>query len=76
MFSVSVPCHDDAMAEIVNLRRVKKARARDDAERQAAANRALHGRSRMEREAAATEQRRQDRLLDGSALDRDGEPGE
>jgi len=64
------------MAEIVNLRRVKKAKARQDASVQAAQNRVLHGRSRAEREAAAAGQQQADRVLDGARLDRDREAGE
>ncbi len=38
------------MAEFVNLRQVRKRKAREDKERTAAENRALHGRSKAERE--------------------------
>lgn len=38
------------MAEIVNLRQVRKRKAREDRERTATENRALHGRSKAERE--------------------------
>ncbi|MGS1093628.1 DUF4169 family protein [Aquamicrobium terrae] len=38
------------MAEIVNLRQAHKRKAREDRERVAAGNRALHGRSKAERE--------------------------
>jgi hypothetical protein len=38
------------MAEIVNLRRAKKAKARADAEAQAAENRTLFGRTKAEKE--------------------------
>jgi hypothetical protein len=57
------------MAEIVNLNRVKKARAKAEAESQAAANRAKHGRSKAQKQAdrAAEEQLR--RLLDGAKRD-------
>lgn len=37
------------MAEIVNLRQVRKRKARSEKERQADQNRALHGRSKTER---------------------------
>ncbi len=37
------------MAEIVNLRSVRKRKARAEKERKAEANRALHGRTRAER---------------------------
>ena len=45
------------MAEIVNLRRVRKLRARADAENTAAENRALHGRTRAERDLKALSDR-------------------
>ncbi len=64
------------MAEIVNLRRVKKARARAEAEAKAAAKRASHGRTPTERDGAAADAKRRDRELDGAKLERDGEPGE
>jgi hypothetical protein len=56
------------MGEIVNLRRARKAKARQEAEEQAARNRALHGRDRKAKaeDAAAAEERR--RAL--SALER------
>jgi hypothetical protein len=41
-----------AMAEIVNLRLARKARARTEAEGKAAANRAAHGQTKAERAAA------------------------
>jgi len=55
-------------AEIVNLRRARKAKARKDKEARAAENRVRHGRTRAEREREAelAEQRR--RLLDGHRL--------
>lgn len=56
------------MAEIVNLRRLKKARARDEAATLAASNRARHGRTRAEREATEAETRRTDKALDGALL--------
>jgi hypothetical protein len=40
------------MAEIINLRRVRKAKARADAEQKAAENRTQFGRSKAERENA------------------------
>ena len=64
------------MAEIVNLRRARKARARGEKEAQAAANRAKHGRPKAERrrDEAATEMER--RRLDGKRLDPKDDPGE
>jgi hypothetical protein len=54
------------MADVINLRRARKAKARADAGAQAAANRAAHGRSKV---AKAAERRAADRLvrtLDGA----------
>lgn len=64
------------MAEIVNLRRVKKARARQQAGTEAAENRARHGRTKAERVAIKAETARQTRTLDGAELQRDREPRE
>jgi hypothetical protein len=57
------------MAEIINLRRARKARDRDAATAQAEANRAKFGRTRAERDAAAQVQARLDRSLDGAKRD-------
>jgi hypothetical protein len=57
------------MAEIVNLRTARKARARADAEATAAANRAAHGRSKAQKQADAAEQSRRDATLDGAKID-------
>lgn len=62
------------MAEIVNLRRVKKARQKADDTAQAAANRAQHGRTRAERDAQAKTGAQSRRLLDGARLTKDVEP--
>ena len=56
------------MGEIVNLRRVKKQRARSAAETEAAANRARFGRTKAEREAERLEEERRRAVLDGAAL--------
>ncbi len=57
------------MAEIINLRRMRKARAREDAAATAAANRVAFGRTNAERAAAKAEQERQERALDGARLE-------
>ncbi len=57
------------MAEIVNLRRIRKARDRAAAAITAEANRAKFGRTKAEREADAVEQARVRRTLDGAKLD-------
>ncbi|MDG5488292.1 DUF4169 family protein [Sphingomonas sp. FW199] len=57
------------MGDVVNLRAARKARARATAEATAAANRALHGRTRAERERDAAEAARRERLLDEARRD-------
>ena len=64
------------MAEIVNLRRVRRARDRAAAEAEAVANRAKHGRTLMERKADSIETTRRDHALDSAKLTGDGEPSE
>lgn len=54
------------MAEIVNLRMARKARARADAERTAAQNRAKFGRTKAEKAAERAEAERTARTLDGA----------
>jgi len=54
------------VAEIINLRRARKAKARDAAQRRADANRAKHGRTLAERRAADLEGARTERRLDGA----------
>jgi hypothetical protein len=54
---------DAGMAEIVNLRRVKKQRERDDAAASAKQNRVRHGRTKAERANDAREAARQQALL-------------
>jgi hypothetical protein len=59
-------------AEIVNLRKARKARDRAGREAEAAANRAKFGRSKDEREAESLEAARKARVLDAHRRD---EPG-
>ena len=54
------------MAEIINLRRAAKARARDAAAQQAATNRALFGQGKAARSAQRAEAERLTRTLDGA----------
>jgi len=54
------------MAEIVNLNRARKAKARGEALVTAAANRAAHGRTKAEKQAAKAEAERRTRELDGA----------
>ena len=68
----ALPWQNDRMAEIVNLRRVKKAREKAEAEAQAAAKRAKHGRTTDERTFAEAEKRVRERKLDGSRIEPEG----
>ena len=54
------------MAEIINLRRARKARTRDAAAATAEANRARFGRTKAERAADAQARAAIDRTLDGA----------
>ena len=63
------------MAEIVNLRRARKQRARQEAEKQAQQNRVTFGRTKAERHLTETERDRAARTLDGHRLGQpDDEP--
>ncbi|TPG19990.1 DUF4169 family protein [Sphingomonas koreensis] len=57
------------MADIVNLRTVRKANARAAKEAQANANRAAFGRTKAEKSAATIEAQRTASLLDGAKRD-------
>ena len=57
------------VASVVNLNRFRKAKKREEAQQRAAENRALHGRSKEERQVLDAERGRSDRLLDGKKLD-------
>ena len=54
------------MAEVINLNRARKARAKDEAKGTAAVNRTAHGRTRGQREVAEAERDKASRLLDGA----------
>jgi hypothetical protein len=54
------------MAEIVNLNRARKAKARGEAQATGAANRIAHGRTKAEKQAAQAETERRARDLDGA----------
>ena len=56
------------MGDIVNLRRVKKAKARAEAATQAAENRSRAGRTKLEREAETKREALAARTLDGARL--------
>lgn len=58
------------MAEIINLKDIRKARARAEAETKAAENRTRFGRTRDERNRLALEDQRARREHEGNRLDR------
>ncbi|MCJ2179260.1 DUF4169 family protein [Novosphingobium sp. 2580] len=58
------------MAEIVNLRMARKARARAADKMQAAENRALHGQTKAERKATEADVTRITRTVEGAKRDR------
>jgi hypothetical protein len=59
------------MGEIVNLRRARKAKARSEAETEAAAKRLQHGRNKTEKALTKANQEAAQRKLDGHKLDDD-----
>lgn len=59
------------MAEIVNLRMARKARARAAAQGTAAANRAKSGLTKAEKVASERESARNDRTLEGARIERE-----
>ena len=54
------------MAEIVNLKRVRKARARSEADAKAAENRAKYGQTKAERARLAAEKAKLRAVIDGA----------
>jgi hypothetical protein len=63
------------MAEIINLRQARKARARTEAEAEAALNRETHGRSRAERLASAARNDLDAKRLASHQLEKKPGPG-
>lgn len=61
------------MGEIINLRRVRKQKARDRAEAEAAANRAKFGRTKAEKAREAKETKRLSGHLAGAELEPENE---
>ena len=59
------------MAEIVNLRTARKAKARAEARQQAERNRHAFGRSKAGKDAAAREKARGAAIVDGARRERD-----
>lgn len=58
------------MGDVVNLRRARKARARDEKAEAAQENRARFGRSKAQKDEAAREAERRRDVLDGHRLER------
>lgn len=58
------------MAEIINLRMARKAKARATAQATADANRAKYGRTKAERKAVEREEEARARLLEGARRER------
>jgi hypothetical protein len=57
------------VASVVNLNRFRKDKARAEKAQRAAENRALHGRTKTERQTDTAERRRTDQDLDSKKLD-------
>lgn len=57
------------MAEIINLKAVRKAKARTEKEREAEANRIKFGRRKGDKAIAEAEQAKLDRTLDGAKIE-------
>ena len=62
------------MAELINLNKARKAKARADAERQAAENRVRFGRSKAQKQQDAAETEAMRRKLDALKLDPPKDP--
>ena len=58
------------MNDVVNLRRFRKQKARDEAQKQAEANRIAHGRTKAERRIATAEADAARRHIDGHKLEK------
>tara|TARA_R110000868_G_scaffold8278_1_gene43068 strand:+ start:7791 stop:7979 length:189 start_codon:yes stop_codon:yes gene_type:complete len=54
------------MGDVINLRQVRKAKARDDKAQQADANRAKFGRTKAQRQADDTQRARQEAAVDAA----------
>jgi hypothetical protein len=57
------------MAEIVNLRRARKSKARDEREKAAAANRLQHGTSKSVRDAAKANNEKAVRIIESHKIE-------
>jgi hypothetical protein len=65
---------DDAVAEIINLRRVKRRVAREDSAQAAQENRVRHGRTKVEAHADKRDEERRIALVDGARLEPSSKP--
>ncbi|MDG4894026.1 DUF4169 family protein [Mesorhizobium sp. WSM4976] len=63
------------MGEVVNLRQARKQRARSEKERQASENRALHGRSKAERERDRLTSEKAEKFVAGHRREEPDDPG-
>ena len=61
------------MAEIINLRRARKTKAKVEKDKTAEANRVLHGTPKHLRNLAETRKDKADQALSGHKLERDGD---
>jgi hypothetical protein len=59
------------MGNVVNLRRLRKTRARDQAEKDAAANRMKHGTPKASRIASAAEKARANHVADSHRIEKE-----
>lgn len=59
------------MSDVINLRQQRKAKARTDKEKQAEANRLVHGRTKGEKQKSKKEAERASKLLEGHKRDKD-----
>lgn len=63
------------MGEVVNLRQARKQKARTEKERQASENRALHGRSKAEREHDRLASEKAEKFVAGHRREKPDDPG-
>lgn len=63
------------MGDLVNLRRVRKQRSREEKESLAAENRVRFGRGKAEKSAEVVERTRSETRLDGLRIERTEKPG-
>ena len=69
LFPAATFCNEAGMADVINLRLARKARARDKAAQQAAQNRAQHGLKAVERQRHRAEADKAARALNGHKRD-------